>query len=233
MLYCDEVACTEDEALEAALNRMRLDRGDVVVRSVTEVPDGVKVRVEATRSRGQEALDILDELLCGMGIRSELFYIESYDKILINISGTHLGLIIGKGGSTLEAIETLITAIHNRECAQFKPVVINPGGYRENKQKALKTLVRRAVDAASEGNKVPLPAMKQRDRKQIHQIIKDFPGYRSRSVGDGEERRVFIYPAGQEESEIAIEDDGGEVAFVPPSEHTGLDNPGDYRSIDQ
>jgi spoIIIJ-associated protein len=222
MLYCDEVARTEDEAVEAALMRMRLDRGDVVVRSVTELPDGVKVRVEATRSRGQEALDLLDEILCRMGIRSELFYIESYDRILINISGSHLGLIIGKGGSTLEALETLITAIHNRDCAQFKPVVVNPGGYRENKQKALKTLVRRAVDEASEGNKVSLPAMKQRDRKQIHQIIKDFPGFRSRSVGDGEERRVFIYPAGQDDAESAGGDDS-EVDFIPPEQSSHSD----------
>ena len=219
MLYCDEVARTEDEAIEAALSRMRLDRGEVIVRSVTEVPSGVKVRVEASRSRGQEALDILDEILHRMGIKSDLFYIEGYDRITINVKGDHLGLIIGKGGSTLEALERLVSAMHNHDCTQFKPVVINPGGYRENKRKALKTLVRRAVDAASDGGKVPLPVMKQRDRKQIHQIIKDFPGFRSRSIGEGEERRVFIYQAEDDESGMPDENEG-EVGFIPPHDHS-------------
>jgi spoIIIJ-associated protein len=215
MLYCDQVAATEAEAIEAALKKMRLSREDVIVRSVTETPNGVKVRVEATRSRGQEAVAILSALLHRIGVRSDLFYIEYFDKILVNIKGPHLGLIIGKGGSTLEALETVVSAIHNRDFPLYKPVVINPGGYRENKRKALKTLVRRACDAASCGEKVSLPIMRQRDRKQIHQIIKEFPGFKSRSVGEGDERRVCIFRATDEYEEPEPEPE--EIKFIPPN----------------
>ncbi|HDH57650.1 MAG TPA: hypothetical protein ENF16_03470, partial [Bacteroidetes bacterium] len=76
MLYVDEVAPSEAEAIENALKKLRLDRKDITVRSVEEVADGVKVRIEAVKSRGQEAADLLRELLIRIGVSSELFYIE-------------------------------------------------------------------------------------------------------------------------------------------------------------
>ena len=201
MLYVDQVGKTEDEAVELACRKMRLERSDVVVQSVKEVPDGVLVRAAALRSRGKEVADILDLILKRLGIKAELFYIESCEKVLINLKGPHLGLIIGKSGSTLEALETIIGAMHNRDYALYKPIVINPGGYRENKRKALKILVQRACDAAEDGQKIPLPVMRQRERKQVHQIIKDFVGFRSRSVGDGNDRHIMIFRESEDDSE--------------------------------
>jgi len=216
MLYVDEVASTEEEAIMNALKRMRLDQDDVSVLSVTEVDGGIKVRVQAKKSRGKEAVTLLQGVMSRMKIPSELFYIESLDKVLINIKGPHLGLIIGKGGSTLEALETILCAMHNRCYPQYKPIVINPGGYRENKRKALRTLVKRAVDAAGNGEKVSLPVMRQRDRKQVHQIIKEFPGFRSRSLGDEKDRRVIIFQATGDDSEPDLNE--GVTDFIPPKQ---------------
>jgi len=204
MLYCDTRACSEAEAVEKAARIMRLDPNDLIIRSVTEEKDELKVRVEATISRGKEATEILETVLASLKIKAEVFFIDSYDRILINITGPHLGLIIGKGGATLEAIETLISAIHNRGYSMYKPVVVNPGGYRENKAKALKNMVRKACQAAECGDRISLPIMKQRDRKQVHQIIKEFPGYRSRSFGEGKDRRVYVYMESEEEPESEI-----------------------------
>jgi spoIIIJ-associated protein len=193
MLYCDKVAPTEAEAVEAALKHLRMSADEIIVSSIMQTPDGVKVRVEAKRSRGQEAADILKVFLKAMHVEAELFFIESIDKITINVTGSNLGLVIGKNGSTLESLEAIINAVHNRCFSVYKPVVVNPGGYRENKRKALTVLVKRATEAAQNGERVGLPSMGQRDRKLVHQILKDFPGFRSRSVGDGKDRRVLIY----------------------------------------
>jgi spoIIIJ-associated protein len=208
MLYSDQVASSEDEAVVAAVRQLRLSRDDCAVCSVTETPNGVKVRVEARKSRGLEAQALLKSILNSMGIEAELFYIESFEKITINIKGPHLGLIIGKGGSTLESLETIISAIHNRHYEFYKPVFVNPGGYRENKRKALKTLVKRAIGEACDGKRVCLPSMSQRDRRQVHQILKEFPGFRSRSFGEGKDRKVFIYSDsdGKEESGLTPDD---------------------------
>jgi len=215
MLYVDQVAETEELAVEIACRKMRLEKENVVVRSVREVPEGMLVRVEALKSRGQEAAGILEGILKGFGIKVELFYIESCDNVLINLKGPHLGLIIGKAGSTLEALETVISAMHNNGYPMYKPVVINPGGYRENKRKALRILVKRACDAAKDGQKVSLPIMRQRDRKQVHQLIKDFPGFQSRSVGDGKDRRVCIYCEGDEDTGSDEQADDASD-FIPP-----------------
>jgi spoIIIJ-associated protein len=222
MLYYDSVAHTEEEAVNLALKKMRLDRKDAIVRSVTEVPEGVKVRVEAVNSRGREVNDLLEELFDRLGVKADLFYIESFDKILVNVSGPYLGLIIGKGGSTLEALEILVSAMHNRGYMSYKPIVINPGGYRENKKKALNSLVRRACETAATGEKVNLPLMKQRDRKQVHQIIKDFPGFRSRSFGDGVDRRVCIYCATESDSDVNNDSDSDEEdsQFIVPDQYS-------------
>jgi len=211
MLYSDQVASTEEEAILAAVRQLRLSREDCSVCSVTEFENGVKVRVEAKKSRGKEALALLRSILIKMGIESELFYIESFDKITINVKGQHLGLIIGKGGSTLEALETLVSAIHNRHYEHYKPVFLNPGGYRENKRKALQMLVKKAVDAACNGKRVCLPSMGQRDRRQVHQILKEYPGYRSKSFGEGKERKVFIFRDTDEKSVNGFNSDDVEI----------------------
>jgi spoIIIJ-associated protein len=215
MLYCDQVGKTEAEAVEAALKCLRLRPDEIIIRSVAQVPEGVKVRVEAKRSRGQEALDILDAFLRGMHIDAKLFYIDSFDRITINVTGPHLGLIIGKNGSTLEALEALVSAIHNRNCTDYKPIIINPGGYRDNKRKALKVMVKRAVEAAGNGEKVGLPSMGQRDRKLVHQILKDFPGFRSRSVGEGKDRRVYVFLE-TDQDKLLEEEDPDDPQFLPP-----------------
>ncbi len=216
MLYCDKVAPTESEAVDLALEELRLSREDVCVRSVTETPEGVRVRIEANRSRGKEALECLRPILERMGVNAELFYVESFDKITINVKGPHLGLVIGKSGSTLEALETIVGAIHNRSFEYFKPVLINPGGYRENKLKALRNMVRRAVDEASTGERVSLPPMSQRDRRQVHEFLKEFPGFRSRSFDDGRDRRVCIFLATDEDEKTEPLDE--EQFFLPPTE---------------
>ena len=186
---------------------------EVIVTSVKEVPEGVKVRVEAKRSRGQEALALLEAILGAIHLDVSLFYIESYDRITINVTGANLGLVIGKNGSTLDALESLVSAMHNHGCESYKPVVINPGGYRDNKRKALTVLVKRAVEAAaSSGERVGLPSMGQRDRKLVHQILKDFPGFRSRSVGEGNDRRVVIFRETEQDKMLdEAEDEGSEI----------------------
>jgi len=224
MLYVDAVGSTEAEAVTIALRLLRLNREEAVIRNVTETENGVSVRVEATRSRGDETLGILKTLLEGMHIKADLFYIESLDKITINVKGPNLGLVIGRNGSTLDALETLVNAMHNNDSSIYKPVVINPGGYRESRRQALKSLVKRAVELAKNGEKVSLPAMCQRDRKYVHQIIKDFPGFRSRSFGDGIDRRVYIFKSGdtlaeqENDRENFIDVGSEEQFFVPPVE---------------
>jgi spoIIIJ-associated protein len=215
MLYCDQIAPTEAAAVEAACRHLRLSPDEVIIRSVAQVPEGVKVRVESKRSRGQEALDVLKILMDSMHIDTELFYIEAPDKITLNVTGDNLGLVIGKNGSTLESLEAIINAIHNRTFSVYKPVIINPGGYRENKRKALKILVRRAIEAAQNYERVSLPLMSQRDRKLVHQILKDFPGFRSRSVGEGNDRHVCIF---RESDEDKLLDEHPDEKGMSPSE---------------
>jgi spoIIIJ-associated protein len=164
MLYCDIIAKSESDALDRASEKLRLGTEFLQVVESEESGTETRYRIEATKSRGQEAHDVLKKILGGICSGCDLFFVDSYDRILINVTGPHLGLIIGKNGLTLEALETVISVIHNRDYSHYKPIVINPGGYRENKQKYLKSLVRSAVDAAASNGSVSLPPMCRADR---------------------------------------------------------------------
>lgn len=215
MLFCDQIARTEEEAVQAAARFLRVNQSDLVVKSVIEVPEGVKVRVEAKRSRGQDALEILKAILDNMKISAELFFIESPERITINVNGLNLGLIIGKNGRVLDSLEIIVSAIHNKKFEIFKPVVINPGGYRDNKRKALMAILRKAVEVAESTEKVGLPSMTQQDRKLVHQLLKEFPGFRSRSIGEGKDRRVYIY---KETAQDKLIEEARDDVGIPPEE---------------
>jgi len=199
MLFTMQIAASEQEALDASQEYLRLPSEHLIITETNDVEDGTEYRVEANKSRGQEAHDIMAKLMDGLGIDGELFFIDSYDAVTINITGDNLGLLIGKNGATLEAVETLVSAMHNNKYRYYKPIVINPGGYLENKNRYLSSLVDNAIAIAGKDKEVSLQPMDRRDRKLVHQMVNEHEGFKSKSLGDGIDRRVVIFMGGPDD----------------------------------
>ncbi|MGZ4119283.1 MAG: RNA-binding cell elongation regulator Jag/EloR [Actinomycetota bacterium] len=118
------------------------------------------------------------------------------DTIEVRVAGPDMGLLIGRHGSTLEALQELTrAAVQHRTSARAR-LVLDIEGYRERQRSMLE---RQARSAASQVRKtrrpVELDPMSSFERKVIHSSLSDFQGVRTASEGEEPERRVVIYPA--------------------------------------
>lgn len=146
-------------------------------------------------SQGQVALDELTRILQAMGIKAQVFYQEKETEILLEIKGTNLGLVIGKRGQTLEALEFILNLIHRKKFENFKELVVDAEGYREKKMDILRKILFSARDTVlNTHDEVPLEPMAQSDRKIIHLLCRDLGDIISESRGEGQNRRVVLKP---------------------------------------
>jgi len=145
---------------------------------------------------GAEVREILDRILEAIGIRARIEIREDDETLAATIAGGELGLVIGKHGQTIDAIQYLINAIVWRgQGDERKPVVIDAAGYRARREATLDSLaVRSAERAASSGQEVELDPMTAVERKIVHVRLKEFPGVTTRSEGTEPNRFVVIEP---------------------------------------
>jgi spoIIIJ-associated protein len=145
---------------------------------------------------GGEVREILARILEAIGIRARIEIREDDETLVATIAGGELGLVIGKHGQTIDAIQYLINAIVWRgQGDERKPVVIDAAGYRARREATLDSLaVRSAERAASSGREVELDPMTAVERKIVHVRLKEFPGVTTRSEGTEPNRFVVIEP---------------------------------------
>ncbi len=117
--------------------------------------------------------------------------------VVVAVRGVETGLVIGRQGQTLDAIEYLLNRIVGRDRDQGTPprVVIDVEGYRERRQESLEQLARRAAASVRKTGRVEaLNPMSPRDRRIVHLALEGDPSVTTRSEGDGHYRRVLIVP---------------------------------------
>jgi spoIIIJ-associated protein len=124
---------------------------------------------------------------------------ETAESVEIACSGPDLGLLIGRRGQTIDAIQYLANAIAFRSYPDpRKDVIVDAAGYRERRRRSLEALaVRSAEQAVSRGQRVELDPMTAVERKVVHLRLKEFPGVATSSEGTEPNRFVVIEPAGE------------------------------------
>ncbi len=115
----------------------------------------------------------------------------------LHIDGGNLGVIIGRRGETLDALQYLASFAANAGTSGYYRIVLDTGNYREKREETLKSLARRiAAQAIRTGRARSLEPMNPYERRIIHTEIQDIEGVSSHSVGDGMRRHVVICPDG-------------------------------------
>jgi spoIIIJ-associated protein len=145
---------------------------------------------------GGEVRGILEQILEALGIGARIELREDDSSLVATIAGRDLGLVIGKHGQTIDAIQYLVNAIVWRELGdERKPVVIDAAGYRARREATLGTLASRSAErVASSGHPVELDPMTAVERKIVHVHLQDVPGVTTRSEGTEPNRFVVIEP---------------------------------------
>lgn len=120
------------------------------------------------------------------------------DGILeIVIDGEEVGLLIGRRGTTLSAVEELLRVIVQRQAQgrRHSKVRLEVAGYRQRRKEALESFAQRvAADVASTGSAKILEPMNSADRKVVHDAILDLEGVETASEGEEPRRRVVVRP---------------------------------------
>ncbi len=113
----------------------------------------------------------------------------------LNILGEDLGILIGRRGETLNAIQYLVRLYANRHLHYWPRIEIDVEGYKQRRVVSLQKLAHTMADrAAGSGKTVVLEAMPARERRLIHLALRDRDDVYTESVGEGENRKVTIVP---------------------------------------
>lgn len=141
-----------------------------------------------------QAAEKLRQLLAHMGIEGDVRAEEREDHIAIEVSGPETGLVIGKKGATLDAIQYLLNKmVHAGEGG--KPIYVDAERYRERRAESLTELAHRlAARARKTRRPVAADPMSPADRRVIHLALAGSPGLTTRSEGEGAQRRLVIIP---------------------------------------
>jgi spoIIIJ-associated protein len=123
---------------------------------------------------------------------------ETPDEVHVEISGPELGLLIGKHGQTIDALQFICSQAAYRGAEDRKQVVVDAGGYRERRRSMLERQADRGVaDALRYGRPVELDSMSAQERKIVHNYLAEQANVETHSEGDEPFRRVVITPLGQ------------------------------------
>jgi spoIIIJ-associated protein len=141
--------------------------------------------------------DLLERITQELGIRCRIDLHEDEHAVVATCSGRELGMLIGKHGQTIDAIQYLVNAILARsEGPERKEVIVDAAGYRARRRASLEALaVRSAERVLASGEPVELEPMTAVERKVVHVRLKEFPGVRTASDGTEPNRFVTIAPA--------------------------------------
>jgi len=131
-----------------------------------------------------------------MGVEAHIEACETPDRVKANISGDDLGLLIGRHGATIDALQYIAAIVVNGDRQQRRQVVVDAQGYRERREVALKSLADRTAQmVARESASVTLQPMTAAERKVIHLHLKEHPGVETVSEGNEPFRAVVVSPS--------------------------------------
>ncbi len=206
----DEVAIevleagTEDE--EALVRVTSIDDDDDDVESelnVAAIATGATVEQIARR--------VLEDLFERMDIEAFVDAVrttvpgpkgEPEDTITLHVEGADeeaMGLLIGRRGETLRSLQFMVNLLVSRRVQRWPQIVVDVGNYRQRRQESLEGLARRMAERVRQsGRPITLEPMGAYERRIVHLALRGDTTIYTQSAGEGETRKVVIYPAKQQ-----------------------------------
>ena len=171
--------------------------GYAPARVVATVSDAAAVAEPRDESAlAAEVRELVERIADGIGVTGRVEAREDDEAITLTVTGPELGMLIGRHGQTIDAIQYLANAIvFRRHADDRKEVVVDAAGYRARRQASLEALaVRSAQRASQSGEPVELDPMTAIERKIVHLRLKEFAGVETSSEGTEPNRFVVVSP---------------------------------------
>jgi spoIIIJ-associated protein len=200
--FVEKTGKTVQEAVESALEELNADEDEVEIEVLDEGSKGLlgllgskqaKVRVTLRENRGELAYAFLKDVFEKMNINADVTIREDSDAVQINITGEDSGIIIGRRGETLDALQYLTSLVVNKETQEYKKVSLDIENYRQKREETLVNLANRLARKVIKYKKsITLEPMNPYERKIIHSTLQENSSIETYSLGDEPNRKVII-----------------------------------------
>jgi spoIIIJ-associated protein len=152
--------------------------------------------VEAAEGEPAVARELLERVVTALGVDARVELAESDDEVVATVTGGDLGVLIGRHGQMIDALQYLANAIAHRSVGEERRrIVVDAAGYRARRSATLETLARRSAEQASAtGRRVELEPMSAGERRIVHEALKDDPEVETASEGVEPNRYVVVLP---------------------------------------
>jgi spoIIIJ-associated protein len=200
-------AGTVEQAIEKAEAQLGLTRDQLKVEVVREGRPGILgvggreavIKVSSGTLPEEDAVshvtEILDTLLGLMGVQGEVEVLSAELPLQLNVKGDDLGILIGRRGQTLVALQYVTKLMVVQRLKTWLPLTIDVGGYKKHRHDSLQKLaLYLAEQVKSKRRAVPMEPMPADERRIIHLALADHPDVRTESMGEGENRKIVILP---------------------------------------
>lgn len=195
---------TIEEAIEAAREELGLQSDEIQVEILAEPNKGLfgllgakdaKVKVTEVINPERKAVKILREIFRCMKIEVEIETQKADGYIKIDLTGPDLGVLIGRRGDTLDAMQYYINLAANKNAEKRDRFVIDIEGYRQRREETLNKLAFRLAEKAKrKGKDVVLEPMNPHERRVIHTALQNHSEVFTYSEGEEPYRKIIIAP---------------------------------------
>ena len=209
MKVAEKYARTVEEATKAAIEELGADKDDpnLEIEVIDEGSKGVFgwgnkfARVKAILKNDAEDItdEIIQKILSYLELTGDVEKKQDGDVLRLNIIGGDMGIIIGKKGQTLDALQFLLSLIYNKKKKDKAKIVLDIEGYRDRRERSLKDMaVKFAEKAKYDRKNITLDPMMPNERRIIHLALQNHPDVITFSQGEEPMRRVVISPKNQD-----------------------------------
>jgi spoIIIJ-associated protein len=168
----------------------------VLAHLSAEAAETAAAAVGEESDQSAEARSLVVRIVEAIGVDAEVAAREESEAIVVTCAGPDVGLLIGRHGQTIDAIQYLLNAMAWRAYGEErKEVVVDAAGYRARRKATLETLALRAADRVLDsGQPEELEPMTAVERKVVHLRLKDVAGVGTSSEGTEPNRYVVVLP---------------------------------------
>jgi spoIIIJ-associated protein len=192
---------TVQDAINSALEELGVERDAVDVEIIEEGAKGLfgigsksaKVRVTVIETQPEDGVDFLKSVFEKMNVDVDIEKVEDEDSIQLKVTGKDSGIIIGRRGETLDALQYLTSLVVNKKNENYKRVTIDIENYRQKREETLVKLAERLADRVVKYRRnVSLEPMNPYERRIIHSTLQNNKYVETYSVGEDPNRKVVI-----------------------------------------
>ncbi|MDD3743652.1 MAG: protein jag [Lentimicrobiaceae bacterium] len=200
--YIEKEAKTVESAIEEALNEMNIGKDDADIEVLDEGSKGLfgliggrnaLVRVYKKVDYEEIIKSFLYPVFDVLGIDGDIDITVENNVLNIKLSAENIGIIIGRRGETLDALQYLLGLAVNKQSDRFMRVTLDMCNYREKREETLIRLAKRLADKVERTRKnITLEPMNPYERRIIHATLQDYGQVETYSIGDEPNRKIVI-----------------------------------------